>query len=95
MSSQVKFSSCSSSSLEEVVVQLSNHAHNVTTAVQMVMKIVVTIALSAWSTKIGAIRSQKSCRLLRDNAVLGALLNYLHLKLEAWLCQAEKAGRVI
>ena len=59
MSSQVKFSSWSCS--EEVVVQLSNHAHSVMTAEQMAVMNVETKALSAWSAKIGTMRSQSSC----------------------------------
>ena len=60
ISSQVKFSSwyCSE---EVVVVQLSNHAHNVMTAEQMAVMNVETKALSAWSAKIGTMRSQSSC----------------------------------
>ena len=43
------------------MVQLSNHAHNVMTAEQMVVMNVETKALSAWSAKIGTMRSQSSC----------------------------------
>ena len=62
MSSQVKSSSCSLSSLlEEAVVQLSIHAHRVTTAVEIAVRIVVTKALSTWSANTEAIRSKNSC----------------------------------